>query len=288
MKKIIEKTIYIWLYIALIPFKILGALFPSAYLDTRILSIVKSLFKEKQEVNGLMFDTFEEKVFGRGRSFAVNEPNTVNWIDDYVKKDDCFFDIGANIGVFSIYAAKNNLAKVYSFEPESSNYYYLNKNIWHNNLSGRVKAFNLALNDSNIISVLNLSQFIAGSSSHNFDEELNPQQKVFSSPFKQGMIGVSMDELLYSWNGDIEFPNHIKMDVDGNEYRIINGMQKVLKDKRLKTLAIEININLETDNNIQNILLDNGFKRLEEARFTNDKSFKESGIGNLFFVREDK
>ncbi len=50
--------------------------------------------------------------------------------------------------------------------------------------------------------------------------------------FKQGAIGISLDELVLNYG--LPVPNHIKIDVDGNEYKVINGMTKIIRNKKIK------------------------------------------------------
>ena len=69
-------------------------------------------------------------------------------------KGDVLFDIGANIGTYSLYAASKGV-KVFAFEPESGSYAILNNNIKINSYSNYIKALNIALNDRNIVSELN-------------------------------------------------------------------------------------------------------------------------------------
>jgi hypothetical protein len=40
----------------------------------------------------------------RVRTFASKEPETLNWIDQF-KDESIFWDVGANIGLYSIYSA---------------------------------------------------------------------------------------------------------------------------------------------------------------------------------------
>ena len=65
------------------------------------------------------------------------EPQTVDWIEN-LPDDSVFFDIGANIGSYSLIAASQNKigkrVSVYSFEPHYANYFSLVKNIRYNNL----------------------------------------------------------------------------------------------------------------------------------------------------------
>ena len=83
----------------------------------------------------------------RAEGLLSNAPEMISFIEDYVKDKEIYYDIGANIGVFSMYSAIKKNAKVFAFEPESSNYFMLNKNISLNKLSGKVIAFNIAIND---------------------------------------------------------------------------------------------------------------------------------------------
>ena len=76
---------------------------------------------------------------------------TIEWINNFKKdyknksKDIIFWDIGSNIGLFSLYAAKiHKNCKVYSFEPSTSNLRILSRNIDINDLSERIK--NLGFN----------------------------------------------------------------------------------------------------------------------------------------------
>ena len=57
-------------------------------------------------------------------------------------------DNGANIGIYSIYAADFTGCHVFAFEPESLNYAEFNKNIFVNYLHERMAAFCMALSDA--------------------------------------------------------------------------------------------------------------------------------------------
>lgn len=280
--KIKTKIINLYIILAVSPLHLISYILKNKSIGVYILDLIKKRFPDNAMVNGLYFDTSNPLIFNRGVRLHTKEPDTINWIDEYINDGDVLYDIGANIGVYSLYAAKYKNATTYSFEPESANYYYLNKNIYHNNLSNKIKAYNIALNDSNLLSVLNLSQFRPGAGDHNFNKELDANHKKFNSAFKQGMIGLSVDDFIYEWGG--ETPNHIKIDVDGNEHLVINGMTNILKDMKLKTIAIEVNLNLESDDELKNKLISYGFKLLTDERYINNE-YLSNGYLNLFFVR---
>lgn len=180
----------------------------------------------------------------RGKRIFTKEPETIEWIDSFFKEEDVFFDIGANVGVFSLYAAKKveNL-QVFSFEPLSLNYAKLNENIRINNLDKKIVALPIALNDKDSISALHVNDFNAGTSGSQYNSTYNFLGDKFEPIFRQGCIGFTLDSLIK--HGDLPFPNHIKIDVDGNEYKIIKGANNVLKNPVLRTIMIEMITDLD-------------------------------------------
>lgn len=80
------------------------------------------------------------------------EPKTTKYIEDHLKKGQTFVDIGANVGYYSIIAAKLG-AKVLAFEPSSNNRKFLEKNIKDNKCD--VKVFSQALSNENGSAMLN-------------------------------------------------------------------------------------------------------------------------------------
>jgi len=65
----------------------------------------------------------------RHKTFFSKEPETLQWMDGF-KKEAVFYDIGANVGLYSIYAAKKRNAKVFSFEPSFFNLEFLARNVY--------------------------------------------------------------------------------------------------------------------------------------------------------------
>ena len=77
-----------------------------------IATIIDPVTKRK-----LKFNIINEHTLWRAKSIYTKELITVKWIRSF-EKNKIFFDIGANIGLYSIFAAINNSSKVFSFEPE--------------------------------------------------------------------------------------------------------------------------------------------------------------------------
>lgn len=93
--------------------------------------------------NVVFIASSEKEYFMRSKLSYIAEQTTMNWIKSQIKKNDVVFDIGANVGAYSLLIGKKLVGggSVFAFEPESSNYYSLNRNIVANDLSGRVTAF---------------------------------------------------------------------------------------------------------------------------------------------------
>jgi FkbM family methyltransferase len=231
---------------------------------------------------GIAFDASERRVKVRAQSLMTKEPDTIFWLKNYVNAQETLFDIGANIGIFSLYAAKHRGARVYAFEPESSNYYLLNKHIYLNGLDEKIQAYNIALNDTNTLSSLNLRKWEPGGSINNFGEARDHFHEAFSPVFKQGVIGLSLDSLIS--NFELPAPHHIKIDVDGNELQILKGMRETLKNPVLKTIAVEVNVNLADTGDMHDLLIDGGFRQLETPQLINQK-YLDKGFLNRFYAR---
>lgn len=80
----------------------------------------------------------------RARTLFTKEPETIEWIDDF-QEGDVFWDVGANVGVYTLYAATTHKLQVLAFEPSASNYLLLNRNVEINKLSDRVRAYCVGL-----------------------------------------------------------------------------------------------------------------------------------------------
>ena len=93
---------------------------------------------------------------------------------------------------------------------------------------------------------------------------------------------MKLDDFVFLYKNP--FPNHIKVDVDGNEDKVLNGMQKILKDRRLLTISVEVNKRNDLANDIHQLISESGFVR--SLKYVNEK-YEETGVVNYFFIRKD-
>ncbi|MGZ5091242.1 MAG: FkbM family methyltransferase [Burkholderiales bacterium] len=113
----------------------------------------------------MVFSTPSAFTLWRVQSIYEKEPWTLEWIAGF-KPDEVLLDCGANVGMYTIWAAATRGVRVYAFEPESQNYALLNRNIGLNNLAGRVRAFCMGLSDQPGLSVLHMADMRIGGSCH--------------------------------------------------------------------------------------------------------------------------
>lgn len=190
-------------------------------------------------VNGtsIIFDANHELHLLRAQWLDTKEPETLAWIDTFAQ-EDVFYDIGANVGVFSLYAALHRNCQVYAFEPEAKNYACLSKNIYLNELGRRVNALNIGLHDRTEIQRLNLSDLASGSALHSVGTAIDWRGQGFVPKFEQAILAFSLDDFIRTFSAPV--PQHVKIDVDGNEQKIIEGAGKTLSDPRCRSIQIEL------------------------------------------------
>lgn len=214
------------------------------------------------------------------------EPNTLSWIDNFQNNKKIFWDIGANIGLYSIYAAlKHSNIEVISFEPSTSNLRVLSRNISLNKLSDKISIYQPALSkEENSFMMFQESQFIEGwsmnqfSNDNKFNEATNKQQN-----YK--IYGTNIDSLIR--NNILKVPNYIKIDVDGIEHLILQGSVNTLTNKNIKSILVEID---ESHNDqlqsILNLMKKNNFIIKEKDNvLINQKSKKFKHQFNYIFER---
>ena len=222
-------------------------------------------------------------------NFFILEPETIEWIDNFEKKETIFWDIGASIGLYSIYAGiKHKKIKIISFEPSTSNLRLLSRNIFINNLNKKITINQFPLTkNKNQYQNFNESKFLEGLGEHSFGENKDQYGMKFKPSNSYKIYGTSMDYLID--NNILEIPNYIKIDVDGVEDLILEGGLKYLKNKKVKGIFLEMN-----ENNKQKykkclkLLKKSNFRLVEKNRSSFAESIidkKMKGVFNFTFEK---
>jgi len=231
----------------------------------------------------IIFFVPSRKILGRVQSLYVKEPETLRWMDNFQlhnSKKIVFWDIGANIGLYSIYAAvKFKDIEIISFEPSTSNTRTLSRNISINNLESKISIFPLALSDKeNIISYFNETRFSEGGANSNFNTNIDYRGEIIREnqiKNKYNLFGTSIDSLILK--KILKVPNYIKIDVDGIEHLILKGAKNLLKNNNLKELSIEMNPTyLKQYKFINKFMEENNFKLIVRTNraLLNNKNYR--------------
>ncbi len=179
-------------------------------------------------------------------NFRDLEPDVQNWIDK-IPDGSVFWDIGANVGAFSLYAGLRKKISVLAFEPSSASYSMLNRNIELNKMSNIISAFCVAFSDETKLDVLNMKYTRAGSSMNGFGTSTNQFDESIQVNFQQGAIGFSVDEFVMLFSPQL--PTHLKIDIDGIEAKVIRGAKQTLSSPIVRSLIVEIEGNLSSPRN---------------------------------------
>ena len=211
----------------------------------------------------------------RADTFFSKEPETIRWIKKN-GKNKILFDIGANIGLYSIYHSVINSSKCYAFEPSVFNLVQLTKNININGCNDYISVITNPLSNKNSIEIFNYSSMIEGGALSSFGVNFDYSGNEIDKKLSLNKLGFSLDELVFNSNYFIDKPNLIKIDVDGIEHLILEGATKTLKEKSCNSVLVEINDNFEEQKiKSEKILSNCGFK-LEEK---NQSDFTTSNLG---------
>lgn len=234
-------------------------------------------------VKELIFNTPTKFTHWRVTSLFVKEPCTIEWLNE-MGPENTLLDIGANVGMYSIWAAKIAGARVISLEPEAGNYYLLNKNIMDNKLDNLVNAYCIALSDKEEFCSLNIHDLRIGGSNHSAGEEVDCQLNPKESRFRQGCLTKSLDSMVEK--NQIPIPTHIKIDVDGLEHKVILGSKKILRNPVVKSLLIEISPNLDEHKEMIQTLAELGFAYSDEqVAIATQKDGPFKGMAEYIFRR---
>jgi FkbM family methyltransferase len=265
--------------VASLPLRALGTTQRGLALD----DLIASMVSEVEVPDGtLRFMTPTSLLQARARSALSKETDTIDWIERFASTD-VFWDIGANIGVFSLYAAVRRGVSVLAFEPSAGNYMVLCRNIQINALNNRIVPYCIAIAGGTMLGVLNLSSHEMGAAVHQFGlhGETSRYWNGGTGGGAQGTIGYTVDDFIRQFRPP--FPAHLKIDVDGLEWPILKGARQTLLDPRLRSIMAELSVSDQTELECSLAwLADAGFELVSRGEIQVSAG---QAAANHFFVR---
>lgn len=176
----------------------------------------------------------------RARS-CKKEPWTVGWIEESMPNGGVLYDVGANVGAFSLVAAKvcARRGTVVAFEPGFASYAHLCGNIVLNRCEAIIIPLPLALAGTCGLGTFRYLSLDPGQSRHDFkpdawvaDEADTPKR------YLQPVLSMTLDSAIATFS--LPAPNHLKVDVDGGEIDVLHGAVQTLANPTLRSILIEI------------------------------------------------
>jgi FkbM family methyltransferase len=171
-------------------------------------------------------------------TFSSKEPETLEWIDR-IPKGSVVWDIGANVGLYAVYAAKARGCRVIAFEPSVFNLELLARNIVLNDLTRQIIIVPLPLSDERSSNTMNMTSTEWGAALSTFGKDYGHDGTALKKVFEYQVVGLSMSDAVEFLH--LPQPDYIKLDVDGIEHLILSGGAAVLR--AVKGVLIEINDN---------------------------------------------
>lgn len=212
--------------------------------------------------------TMEISTYGeykRATRACAKEPSTVAWIEGNLQSGDVFFDIGANVGAYSLVAQAHTQGRclVYAFEPSYATFASLCRNIHINGLQEKIVPLQLALSDATSLLTFKYSSVKPGAAFHSVGESLQDRgpvevfgwdestlaqrglsgfelgtSAVFHPVLVQPTLAYRMDDLISQFG--LPIPNVLKIDVDGAEQRVLEGAANIFTSPLLRSVLIEV------------------------------------------------
>ena len=155
--------------------------------------------------------------------FKTYEPTQTEIVKKFVKKGDNVIDVGAHVGYYTFLMSElvGQSGKVFSFEPDPDNFVLLKKGIDANNLKN-VEIIQKAVSKENSKIKLYLSD-TDRATNRIYDAGMNDAHKIIE------VETCSIDEFLQNKKIKINF---IKIDAEGSEQGVIEGMKTTLKENK--------------------------------------------------------
>ncbi len=165
----------------------------------------------------------------RARSVG-KEPETVAWIETESAHGGVLFDIGANVGAYSLIAAARGL-RVVAFEPAPQNFAVLHENILLNHYDSVITAVPCVLGEASGEATFVLHDYTRGATEGFFAEQQG-------SGVQKRFIVDTLDACIERYR--LPSPSLVKIDVDGGELEVLRGASRLLTAASVRSILIEV------------------------------------------------
>lgn len=207
---------------------------------------------------------------------GLHDFSEMGFLLHFLRSNDHFADIGANVGTYTILASGHAGAYTLAFEPLTDSLGWIKKNVQANHIDDKVKLFPYALGEHKTT--------VRFSSNLDAENHVLPDWEDTSETLVQVE---RFDDLCYP----VTVPILAKIDVEGYETAVLKGMKQTIADDRLKAIIIELNgsgYRYDFDEKqIHSDLLAAGFKPYYYEPFSRKLTLLETfGANNTIYIRD--
>ncbi len=216
---------------------------------------------------------------------CAKEPETVAWIEQSIRPGDVFYDIGANVGAYTLVAARfwGTQVRTVAIEPNPLNFARLIQNLQLNRCTESVIPLPVALADSTGIFPFHVQNLEAGGALHALGEALDHRGSPFTPAATHPMITCDLDALIELFR--LPAPTHLKLDVDGIELGVLRGARRALREVR--SLLLEVDEHRPDGPAIRELLEESGLRLSGNHPYRYAHVHRQfDGISNLLFERD--
>ncbi len=213
------------------------------------------------------------------------EPDTVAWLEGALRGGDVFYDVGANVGAYSLLAAKigKPAPRVVAFEPSAVNFAQLVRNIALNNCQDRIIPVQVALAGRTSLETFNYRGLESGQALHALGGATDQIGHAFQPGVRVPVLAFRLDDLIPQFA--LPRPTLMKIDVDGGELGVLDGATAALADPTLRSVLLETDEYGADHRRIVALLEGSGFVVAAKRAIVPDASEALAGLHNYIFQR---
>jgi FkbM family methyltransferase len=184
-----------------------------------------------------------------------------------IQKNDVVIDIGAHIGIFSLYASQNcTNGKILCYEPSIENYQLLQHNISENKVNNIFPNNSVVSNTTGTVKFYINTDNTANSMYDSTSESIQVKSQTLKNIFDSNNLNVC---------------DYLKLDCEGAEYDIIESLPDEYF-KKIKQIYIEYHFG-----DSKSDMLENMIKKLKLMSFSIIKEPLEQGMGSIYAVNKN-
>lgn len=258
---------------------------------------IRTLSATNSVLDGLTYFCPNSMVLKRVSSWLDVEPDTIEWLNNFAH-ESLVIDVGANIGLYSIYSALVGASKVIAVEPDPGNLYVLNSNIWLNrpNLNNICVYAAAAYSKDGLINYYSNHPLVLGHALNQVERAISYENvHTEFTNHEINMYALSLDTLIQSLSKDeiahFQGKALLKLDVDSLELEILKGAKELLAGNLIKSVLVELDHHDHDHLESIKLLQAAGFSYCEDqvkkSLAHNERNFPTMGhICNYIFTKD--